>query len=202
MAVLRAERERLVCPRGMQALYFVSLSLEQERLFKVDQNLPRVWGEGSLPRMPLEGKVTPGGEAGWSRFQRYPGSAGFVERHWSPHLDIAGSGGWGLEAGGEHPFAPECAKQRERRGRRGMAANGGKGFGGKPAPSGPRPASSPRNPRAALLGLWSCGKLTRRPGAPAPLARLCRLREAGGWGAGGERTGRGAGVASELRCSG
>lgn len=83
-----------------------------------------------------------------------------------------------------------------------MAANGGKGFGGKPAPSGPRPASSPRNPRAALLGLWSCGKLTRRPGAPAPLARLCRLREAGGWGAGGERTGRGAGVASELRCSG
>lgn len=76
MAVLRAERERLVCPRGMQALYFVSLSLEQERLFKVDQNLPRVWGEGSLPRMPLEGKVTPGGEAGWSRFQRYPEGAG------------------------------------------------------------------------------------------------------------------------------
>lgn len=68
-----------------------------------------------------------------------------------------------------------------------MAANGAKGFGGKPAPSGPHPASSPRSPRAAILGLRSCGKLTRHPGAPAPLARLCRLREAGGSGAGGER---------------
>lgn len=39
---------------------------------------------------------------GGSRFQR--SALGFVERHWSPHLDIAGRRDWGLGAGGEHRF--------------------------------------------------------------------------------------------------
>lgn len=49
------------------------------------------------------------------------------------------------------------------------------------------PCDSPRNARAAVLGLPSCRKLTRHRGAPAPLAGVCRLREAGGLGAGSER---------------
>lgn len=124
---------------------------------------------------------------------------GFVERHWSPHLDTAGSGGWELGSGGEHSFPPECA---ERRDAAGMESDG-KGFGGKPCFVGTPPCKLSPEPANSIRPAAGLGDLTRLPGASASLARLCRLQEAGGLGAGADRLwAQGAGVVSKLCCSG
>lgn len=159
--------EGLCNPEEMSAPYFVPWS---KRLSKVDQNLPQLWGEGSLRRMPLEGKIIwergPGSRAGHRALLKGPGAL-----TWTLQGERIGS--WGQE-GSTLPPPPERAEQTRWGWRLTVKATLG-----NPARSGPHPESSPQSPQAAFFGLQGCGELTRRPGASAPPARPCRRRGRG-----------------------
>lgn len=106
---------------------------------------------------------------GGSGSQRHHEGAGFLEMHWSPHLDIAGSrtGGWGPD--GKPPPFPQPGMRMMKRSREGD----GKSHVGNPVCV----RTPPCELRALISGL-AAESFPRLTGASAPLASLCGLREA------------------------
>lgn len=147
----------------MQALYFVPIlgAMDFSKCIKI---YPQLWGEGSLPRMPLEGKVRWRGGVGGGvdRFLRFPrrGRGALLRGTGALTWPLQGAG-VGVAGGKGAPSPPPPnAQNRETRQERGMAASDG-----KPAPSGPHPVSSPE-PRAAFSGSRAWGVL--QPPRPPP----------------------------------
>lgn len=96
--VLLAAGGRGRCDPGEGRPWTVSPILAAMDFSKWIKIYPQLWGEGSLPRTPLEERLDGEERRGVDQVPALPpppprGRRAFVERRWSPHLAIAGSRG-------------------------------------------------------------------------------------------------------------